>query len=110
MSDFNRKIEQVLADKFDVPAEFSACLRPLLRKLAERGLGAEDWQQILDSVSAAWRAGREQELECLDETRVLIREFVGELKKMDESLKVLGVYLERLRERSDDQPAPRLLH
>ena len=109
MKEFRQKVEDVLAQKFGVGREFTAHLMPLLEALAKSRPGAEDWERVLVCVGAAYRS-RTEELDSLDETRVLVRQFVTELKRMDESLKVLGVYLERLRDTLVDPAQARTLH
>jgi hypothetical protein len=109
MKELRQKLEQVLAEKFGVGSEFTAHLMPLLEAVARAQPNAGDWEQALACVAAAYRS-RTEELDSLDETRVLVRQFVTELKRMDESLKVLGVYLERLRDTLANPTHPRTLH
>jgi hypothetical protein len=109
MKEFRQKVEDLLAEKFGVGREFAAHLMPLLEALARSRPGAADWERALACVGAAYRS-RTEELDALDETRVLVRQFVTELKRMDESLKVLGVYLERLRDSLTHPTQARTLH
>jgi hypothetical protein len=109
MKEFRQKLEDVLAEQFGVGREFTVHLIPLLEALAGSQPRAEDWERALACVAAAYRS-RTEELDALDETRVLVRQFVSELKRMDESLKVLGVYLERLRETLTNPTQPRIIH
>ena len=109
MKHFRQKLEDVLAEKFGVGREFTVHLMPLLEAIARSHPTAEDWDRTLGCVAAAYRS-RTEELEALGETRVLVRHFVAELKRMDESLKVLGVYLERLRDGLTDPSQTRILH
>jgi hypothetical protein len=109
MKELRQKLAEVLAEKFGVGREFTAHLMPLLEAVARARPDAHDWEQVLGCVAAAYRS-RSEELDSLDETRVLVRQFVTELKRMDESLKVLGVYLERLRDTLANPAQARTLH
>lgn len=109
MKEFQRKLEELLAERHGVDPEFTAQLAPLLGSYARSQPAAADWERVLDGISRAWQL-RSEELESLDETRVLIRQFVAELKGMDETLKVLAVYLERLRDRLQEPTRSRTLH
>lgn len=109
MKELRQKIEDVLAEKFGVSREFAVHLMPLLEVVAGGQPRAEDWERALRCVAAAYHS-RTEEIDSLDETRVLVRQFITELKRMDESLKVLGVYLERLRDTLANPSAPRIVH
>jgi uncharacterized protein (DUF1697 family) len=109
VKELRRKLEDVLAEKFAVNREFAVHLLPLLEAIASAQPGAEDWERALRCVAAAYHS-RSEELDSFDETRVLVRQFISELKRMDESLKVLGVYLERLRDTLANPAAPRSVH
>ena len=80
MKEFRQKLEDVLAEKFGVGREFTAHLMPLLEALARSRPGAEEWETALACVGAAYHS-RTEELDSLDETRVLVRQFVTELKR-----------------------------
>jgi hypothetical protein len=101
MSNAARKWRQVLEERYGVQPEFAGHLLPLLERLAVQQPSVEQWEQMLHGVAAAYRvarpAGRPPGGE--DEARVLADQFLGELRKIEESLKVLDVYLERLRQR-----------
>ena len=109
MKELRQKLEDLLAERFGVGREFAVHLMPLLEALAGAQPGAEDWERALRCVAAAYHS-RTEELDSFDETRVLVRQFISELKRMDESLKVLGVYLERLRDTLAHASAPRTVH
>jgi len=109
MKEFRQKLENVLVAKFGVGREFTAHLMPLLEAIARTRPKAEDWERTLACIGAAYRS-RSEELDALDETRALVGQFVAELKRVDESLKVLGVYLERLRDTLAKPAQPRTLH
>ena len=109
MKAFHRKLEEVLAEKFGVSQEFTAHLAPLFECYGRQRPSAREWEALLGSVAAAYHS-RSEEFESIDETRILIRQFVSELKAMDESIKVLGVYLERVRQSLQDSPSSRTIH
>jgi len=104
-----QKLEDLLADEFGVSREFAIHLMPLLEMLASTQPGAAEWERALRCLAAAYHS-RTEELESFEESRVLVRQFISELKQMDESLKVIGVYLERLRDTLANPIAPRTLH
>ena len=109
MKEIQRKVEELLAARHGVDREFTALLAPLLAAFADTQPTSGEWERALEGVVQAWEL-RSEEIESLDETRVLIRHFVSELKRMDETLKVLAVYLERMRDRLQDSGRSRTLH
>ena len=109
MKEIQRKVEDLLAQRHGVSPEFTAMLAPLLAAFARTRPSSAEWERVLDGVVGAWEQ-RSEEIESLDETRVLIRQFVSELKRMDETLKVLAVYVERMRDRLQDGDRSRTLH
>ena len=113
MSKAARKWRQVLEERYGVKPEFAGHLLPLLERVAVQQPSVEEWERMLHGVAAAYRAqrpaGRAPGGE--DEARVLADQFLGELRKIEESLKVLGVYLERLRQRvKQPRQQVRVLH
>jgi hypothetical protein len=109
VSAFRDKVEEVLAAQFGVRREFTNHLLPLLEQVARQRPSAAEWERILGSVAAAYRSCQGEEVESLAETRVLVQQFVSELKKMDETIKVLAAFLERLRD-GMNQPGSRVIH
>ena len=109
-----RKWMQELEKRYGIRPEFAGHLLPLLEHVAARQPSVEEWERLLNGVAAAYRAGRsgEQRKQPENELGILVSQFNDELRKVDESLKVLGVYLERLRERANAPQAPteRVLH
>lgn len=104
---------RVLEDRYGVVPEFSGPLLPVLERLAAQQPSAEEWEQVICEVAAAYRsnARTERGLRSARQTRVLIEEFVCELRKIDESMKVLRVYVERLhQEATRPRPPARMLH
>ncbi|MCP4002691.1 MAG: hypothetical protein GY725_00715 [bacterium] len=112
MSLFTKKLVQVLEDRFQVAPEFSAHLVPLFERFAERRPSPAEWEDVLSRVAAAYHANQESQIPvaAVGEASELIRQFLGEVKKIDESLKVLGSYLQRLRQHLDKPEAARVVH
>ncbi len=110
MTALGKKLADILEGKFGVGAEFSAHLLPVFERIAEQRPSAEEWEQLLRGVAQAYHATRRQETRTLDEVDRLAGPVVSELKKMDESLKVLSVHLERLRQAMSAPPESRFLH
>jgi hypothetical protein len=102
MSNAAKKWRQVLEERYGVRPEFAGHLLPLLERVAVQQPTVEEWEQLLHGVAAAYRAGRPagRAPGSEDEARALTDQFLGELRKIEESLKVLDVYLERLRQRT----------
>ena len=110
MSPQARKCVQLLESRFGVAPDFAAHLLPILECCVEQGLPRERWERILSGVAAAYRSSNEVEIGHVDEVRGLLSQFVTEMQKLDENLKVLGVYLERVHQRLQKPTARRLLH
>jgi hypothetical protein len=90
-----RELEQ----RFGVRAEFSQRLLPLLRRLAAREPSEGEWAEVLRAVADAYSSALPLRMATptLDETLRLFSQFTVELRKMDESLKVLAACLARVR-------------
>jgi hypothetical protein len=112
MSDVITAWVRELERRFGVRSEFSRCLLPLLEPLVRDCEDASTRESILHAVAAAYRsttpsrgsADRTAELE------LLCGQFMTELRKMDESLKVLSVVLQRVRQQMTRSTAPDALH
>jgi len=100
----------VLEVRFGVGPEFSSHLLPVLEQLAAQQPSAEEGERILKGVAAAYLSCQQLQTDSVDEARVLLTQFVTELKKLDETLKVLSVYLERVRERIKHPTLRRVFH
>ncbi len=117
----------VLEDRFGVPREFAAPLLPMLERVASRDPSSEEWLGVLEGIAGAYRvsgasgvsgfsvppreAGQDEAAEGeVDEVCGLMRQFSGELRKLDESLKVLTAYLERVHQQLHPSLGSRLLH
>jgi hypothetical protein len=83
--------------RFGVRAEFSQRLLPLLRSVAERGLSDEEWSAVLLSIADAYGTAACGTEPTAEDTLRLFNQFHVELRKMDESLKVLAACLARVR-------------
>ncbi len=105
----SEKLVRLLEERFGVAPEFSGPLLPVLERFVGQQLSAQEWNSVLSDVAAAYRACQQAGVEEREEVGVLTQDFLTELKKIDESLKVLSVYLRRIRTRFD-RPTPRLLH
>lgn len=99
------KLVQVLEERFGVRPEFAEAVRPLLEQFAEEARSPEEWEALLRGLSQAYLSTRQVAVEGREEVRVLLRELDDELRKLDESLKVLAVYIGRIRSRVEAPPA-----
>ena len=103
---------ELLEQDYGVTPEFAGHMAPVLEKLERQDPSSEEWDQILHGLVAAFRSTRARSNRSADEVSVIVDEFLGELRKMDESLKVLGAFLERLQQRMSltGQSGERVLH
>ena len=102
------KLVQVLEERFGVGAAFAEAVRPLLERFAEEERSPGEWEALLRGLSEAHLACHGPAAEGREEVRVLIRELASELRKMEESLKILSVFIGRIRSRIE-LPRPQLL-
>lgn len=100
MKSLARRWMQVLEERYGVGREFAGHLLPILERLAGQKPTVDEWDQMFHGVAAAYRTGRRhtQSHEAHHEAGVLVEEFSDELRKLEESLKVIGACLERLRQ------------
>lgn len=105
-----RNLMHLLEAKFGVHPEFTGHLVPILEQLIEQEPDAKELKQALEAIAAAYGASHRADLESLDEVRLLLGQFSSELRKLDETLKVLGVYVERVRQTICAPAQPRVLH
>ncbi len=98
---------QVLEERYGVGREFAGHLLPMLERLAGQKPTIDEWDQMFHGVAAAYRTGRRnaRSSEAHHEAGVLVDEFSDELRKLEESLKVIGACLERLRQQVIPPPA-----
>ena len=83
---------------------------PFLEWFADQQPSAAEREKILMGIAAAHRSCQGVQTDSVEEVRLLLSEFVTELKKLDETLKVLGVYLERVRQRIKRPALRRVVH
>jgi hypothetical protein len=83
--------------RFGVRAEFSQRLLPLLRSLAASGPSDTEWSAVLLAVADAYGTAAAGTESAADETLRMFSQFHLELRKMDESLKMLAACLSRVR-------------
>lgn len=102
------KLVEVLEERYGVRSEFTDALRPLLARFASEERSPEEWDALLGGLAEAHRACHGAAEGGDQEVRVLIHEVGIEMRKIDESVKVLSAYLDRLRARVSP-PAERLL-
>ena len=108
----SEKLMETLETRFGVPREFAMPLLPVLERVASQQPSSAEWSVVLSGVARAYRASRsdgDRGAE-IDELCGLMSQFAGELGKLDESLKVLSVYLERVHQRLHPSLGSRLLH
>ena len=111
MTKKTRELMRVLSEEFGVDADFAEQLTPLLDLCAEHQDTAEGRAAILGCVAGAFRRSQGVATTGVrEEVGVLIREFRAELRKVDESLKVLLAFLSRIRKHVDPPPSSRTVH
>ena len=115
MSSETRKWRQLLEEQFGVQSEFAGHLEPIFERIAELEPSSQEREELLHGVAAAYRSTRVLRRRPVagPDVGVLVDEFHHEIRKMDESLKLMRVCLERLQQRmrlpTPDRPE-RLLH
>ena len=110
MSPFHRKIVELLEGRYGVSPAFAEQFVPVFEQVAQSRPSSDDWEALMACLASAYRSLPQLEDKTLSEAQVLVGQFVNELQKIDESLKVVGVYLERLREQLGTSPVLRTLH
>lgn len=110
MSPFHKKILEVLEGRYGVSPGFAEQFVPVFEQVAQSRPSSDDWEQLMECVAAAYRTLPQVEDKALHEAQVLVGQFVSELKKIDESLKVVSVFLDRLRRQLGAPEATRVLH
>lgn len=96
MSRTTRKMRRELESRFGVDAEFAGHMSPVLEQFEASLSSPEERDRLLHSLAAAYRSSRRHPAADGGEVRVLLEDVETELRKVDESLKVLSVYLLRL--------------
>ena len=111
MSPFTKKLIGLLEARYGVEGDFSDHLVPFLDRFVAEEPSAEEYDQMLRAIAAAYRScAPSGEGEPLDEVRDLVSGFVTEMKKLDETLKVLSAYLDRVRTRLYRDSPRRTVH
>lgn len=103
-----KKLMEMLEDRYGVPREFATPLIPMLERVASQEPSLDEWTLVLGGVARAYRASQGEG--DVDEVCGLMNQFSSELRKLDESLKVLSVYLERVRHQLHPSLGSRLIH
>jgi hypothetical protein len=90
-------MREVLQEDYGVDPGFTDPLVPLLERFAEAAPSPQEWQDLVQGLVAAYRASQKSSPEPREEVNVLLHDAGAELRKLDESLKVLRVYLLRMK-------------
>ncbi|NRA02946.1 MAG: hypothetical protein HRU00_10125 [Myxococcales bacterium] len=102
-----------LIERFGVPESFAQGLSPLLNHCDLSELDSAGRDQLLGALAALYRgvedSGRPT-AELGQDAVVLVDELRSELRKMDESLKVLGAFVAKLRKQIEPLEKQRLIH
>ena len=112
MSDITIAWVEELEVRYGVQPEFTRRLSPILECLAGHALGDHARADLFAAIAASYRRSlaREPRRDSLEEVRLLVTQFITELRKMEESLKVLDVMLQRVRAQVEPATRPRLLN
>ncbi|MFQ5514254.1 MAG: hypothetical protein ACE5FG_07400 [Myxococcota bacterium] len=111
MSAAAKKLLGLLESRYGVEPGFSRHLAPFLERFAAEEPSPEECEAMLRAIAAAYRAcDPTGKAEGIEEVRVLLSQFVTEMRKLDETLKVLSAYLDRVRQRLYRSDPRRTLH
>jgi hypothetical protein len=101
MADVEESWVRELERRYGVRPDFSRRLLPLLRSAAARSPTTAEWSAVLLVVADAYgtAVAADAQAPAVDETLRMLSLFNAELRKMDESLKVLSACLARVRTR-----------
>ena len=110
MSPFHRKIVELLEGRYGVSAAFAEQFAPVFEQVARSRPSSDDWEALMECLASAYRTLPQVEDKTLRETQVLVGQFLTELQKIDESLKVLTVFLERMRTQLGAPELSRTVH
>jgi hypothetical protein len=103
-------MRQLLETQYGVDPGFTEHLAPLLERFSASEPSAEEWDHLVKGVVAAYRACQRGGEGPQDEVKVLAGDVASELRKIEESLKVLGVYLMRIQQRLSGDASGQFLH
>ena len=110
MSPFHRKIVELLEDRYGVSPAFAEQFVPVFEQVAQSRPTSDDWEALMECLASAYRTLPSVEDKTLHEAQMLVGQFVSELQKIDESLKVVGAFLARLRNQLQTPELTRTLH
>jgi len=110
MSPFHRKIVELLEGRYGVSPAFAEQFVPVFEQVAQSHPSSDDWEALMACLASAYRSLPAVEDKTLHEAQVLVGQFVAELQKIDESLKVVSVFLDRLRAQLGTLEVSRTLH
>ncbi len=101
-----------LEHRYGVDPRFSHRLVPLLECLADQPLQDAQRGALFAAIAAAYQTTLAETATPAesDEVRLLVGQFIGELRKMEESVKVLGTMLQRVRDQMGPRRETRILH
>jgi hypothetical protein len=89
-------MREMLEAQYGIDSAFTGHLAPLLESFEASALSAKERARLLQSVIAAYRYSQRPTAFPAEEVRALLEDVEAEFRKIDESLKVLGVYLLRI--------------
>lgn len=101
-------------ERHGVAPEFSQPVADRLNRIAS-DLSPQEYAAVLTGVAAAYGVHRDdadaagQSSNDVEEIQRLMLGFAGELRKLEEGLRILSAYVTRMRSRADAS-APRTLH
>jgi hypothetical protein len=103
-------MRQLLEAEYGIDRGFTGHLAPLLERFAASEPTAEEWDHLVKGLVAAYRASQRRGAGSRDEVRVLAGDVASELRKIEESLKVLSVYLMRIQQRLGGDASGPVIH
>jgi hypothetical protein len=103
-------MRRVLEARYGVDASFTSHLAPLLERFEASAPSAEERDHLVRSLVAAYRHRGGDGAPSADELQALIEDAAAEFRKIDESLKVLTVYLLRIRRSLRPEDSNRVVH
>ena len=110
MSQSTRKMRQLLEAQYGIDRGFTGHLAPLLERFAASEPTAEESENFIRALVAAYRASKRGPAEPRNEVKVLLGDVAAELRKVEESLKVLGVYLLKIHQKMQGEPTGPTFH
>jgi hypothetical protein len=110
MSPHHKKLLELLEQRYGVRPELAGPLLPVLDRYLQRDASGPQWDELLEGLAVACRAASEPGREAVDEVRVLVGDFLAEMRKIDESLKVVNAFVARIRQHLQSPALLRTLH